>query len=516
MMKMGNSQNTLSNNHVMVSSGDINKSSPVLIMSMMAILAIALITFIQPEWAKSIFVGARRWSVINLDWLFMVSANLLLILSLVLVVSPLGKRRLGNSPKEFSNLAWISMIMASGFGLTLVFWGVAEPAAFYSDWWGTPFNQVSKTPEAAALALSASLYHWGLHPWAIYGMTALAVANAYYNKALPLKLSSAFNPVLKHRWGNVMGLYLDSLAVIATILGVATTLGLGARQVGKALAYLYDIPNTLYSQSMFIVLTSVLLLLVLRMGLNNGIKKFSQVNLVLVVLFLVTIFAVADINNLLGHLVNTPILYLENVVGLSLWSGRVDLKFFHGWTIFYWLWWFSWAPFIGMFIAKISRGRTIRECVLAIIVLPTFLTSVWFSVLGGLSLEQIMQGITRVIEPNLSPSTAIFQMLGQLPLGQWLSFIAMILVLLCLVTTADSSLYVVMKLTQVSADSSNSRRAQFWALMQGTLAIGLLLIGGKKALESVQSASLLIGVLMSVLLVISSVCLMINLKQQKV
>jgi BCCT family betaine/carnitine transporter len=434
----------------------------------------------------------------------------------VLGVSPLGKRQLGNKPKEFSNLAWISMIIASGFGLTLVFWGIAEPAAFYSDWWGTPFNQVANTPAAAKLALSASLYHWGLHPWAIYGMTGLAVAYGYYNQALPLKLSSAFSPILRYRWGNLIAVNIDSLAVIASVLGVATTLGLGARQVGKALAYLYGVPNSIYSQSLFIVIISVALLLVLHKGLHNGIKALSRVNLFLLMLFLVAIFTFADINRLLGHLVNTPIHYLKNVIGLSMWDGRVDLKFFHGWTIFYWLWWFSWAPFMGVFLAKISRGRSVRECVFAFIILPTLFTSVWFSVLGGLSLDQIIQGVDSVLVPRLSPSTAIFQMLGQLPLGQYLSFSAMVLVLLCLVTTADSSLYVVMTLTQLTGTSSRSKGSQFWTLVLGGLAIGLLLIGGKQALETVQSASLLIGVLMSILLMVSSVFLVINLKQEKV
>jgi len=516
-MKLGSPQN-LSNESLSKKIQpiiEINKQPPVFIVSLISIMLITLISLLQPEWAKTVFIGARRWSVINLDWLFMMSANFLLILSIVLAISPLGKKRLGNSPKEFSNLAWISMVLTTGFGLTLVFWSVAEPTAFYSDWWGIPFKHAANTPAAAELALSASLYHWGLHPWAIYGMTALAIAYASYNKALPLKLSSAFYPVLRHGVGKNIGLMIDSLAVIATLLGVATTMGLGARQAGKALAYLYDIPNNLYSQGAFILITSALLLLILQKGLSKGIKRISQVNLILVLLFLVVILAVSGLNTVIGYVVNTPLLYLDKLAEFSQWDGRKDLKFFHGWTIFYWLWWFSWAPFIGLFVARISRGRTVRECVICIIILPTLFTSVWFSVLGGLSLEQIMLGVGDVLSPRLSPSTAIFQMLASLPLGQYLSFIAMILVLFCLVTTSDSSLYVMTTLTCVKEGGSKARLSQFWTLAQGGLAIGLLLIGGKKALESVQSASLLIGVLMSVLLVVASICLLINLKQEK-
>ena len=495
----------------------LDKFSPVFFIAITAILIIVLLSLFQPDWAKSILIGGRRWSVINLDWLFMLCANSLLLLSLILAISPMGKKRLGDSLPEFSNLSWHAMIITTGLGLTLVFWGVAEPAAFYTDWWGVPLNVEPKTPTAVELSLSASLYHWGLHPGAIYCMTGLAIAYACYNKGLPLKISSIFHPILKQQTQKVSGKVIDSLAVIATVFGIATTMGLGARQAAKALEYLYGIPNTLMSQSALIIFTSVVLVIVMQKGLNKGIKRFSLLNISAALIFAFALMLLNDPISTFAVVVNTPITYIENLVAFSQWSDRTDLKFFHGWTIFYWIWWFSWAPFIGMFMARISKGRSIRECVFAVVLMPTLFLVLWFGVLGGIGLEQITQNVGTILEPRLSPSTALFKMLEILPLSQWLSLVAIVLVLLCFVSTSDSSIYVIEMLTRKNADASASKGlTQFWVLIQGSVALCLLVFGGKKALESVQSASLLIGVLMCLLLFIASVCFVYSLKQQDV
>ncbi|EAQ67029.1 choline/carnitine/betaine transport family protein [Marinomonas sp. MED121] len=488
--------------------------SPTFILSIVGLCIICLLSIFLPEMAKHVFENSRRWSVINLDWLFVSLANLFLLVTIVLALSPLGKKRLGNQAKEYSNLAWFSMIITTGFGLTLVFWGVAEPAAFYSDWWGAPLGQTPKTPEAAPLALAASLYHWGLHPWAMYAMMALAVAYATYNLGLPLKLSSAFQPLLAGRFAKPIGSIIDSLAVIATLCGVATTMGLGARQASNALSHLYDIPNTLLSQSAVIILASILLVIILQKGINKGIKRFSLINLVLLLVFAFILFLVADMSGALSLMLSTPQVYAENFVAMSLWDDRSDTKFFHGWTVFYWVWWFSWAPFIGIFIAKISQGRSIRECVFAVVVVPTIFTFIWFSILGGVGLDQLLNNVGSILTPRLSPSTALFQMLAILPLSQWLSLLGILLVLFCFVSTSDTSLYVINKLTSDNPDSTNKLVTQFWVLVQGVVALSLLAFGGKKALESVQSASLMIGVIMCVLLLVASVIFIYNLKRK--
>lgn len=518
MMKMGAPHNFSPIQEPGLSvSEDAGTLFSVLSVSVMSMLVICLLSVIEPEWAKTIFIGARRWSVINLDWLLVSSANLLLIISLILAISPLGKRRLGSQPKEFSNIAWFSMVAFTGFGLTLVFWGVTEPVAFFTDWWGVPFNQTAQTENAAELALSASYYHWGLHPWAIYGMTALAIAHSHFVKSLPLSLSSAFYPILKQQPNSFCAKLIDSITVIATLLGVVTTLGLGARQAAKTLEHLYDIPNSLLSQSVIILVVSSILFVIMQRGLNKGIKRISLFNLILVGVFLAAFLILSEASGSARLVTNASLHYLKSFVALSEWSQRDDLKFFHGWTVFYWLWWFSWAPFIGLFIARISRGRSIRECVIGIIILPTILTYAWFSILGGTGLEQLLQGVSNIVEPRLSPSTAMFNMLSTMPLGQWLSATAILLVLLCFITTSDSSLYIIRKLTNRSNERHNGKKLpQFWLLLQTVLALSLLTFGGKKALESVQSASLLIGVLMSILLLLSSVCLILSLKQNKI
>lgn len=489
--------------------------SPVLLLSVGIILVILLACLLTPEWAKSVFVGGRRWSVINLDWFFVLSANLLLGLCLVLAVTPLGKRKLGTEDVQFSNFAWYSMIIMTGVGLTLVFWGVTEPAAFYTDWWGVPFNHVAQSKEAKSLALAASVYHWGLHPWAIYSVTGLAVAYASYNKGLPLRLSSIFYPILKTHTYKFSGNLIDVLAVVATIFGVATTMGLGARQAAKSLEYLYAIPNTLMSQSVLILIASALLFLVMHLGLVKGIKKFSLANLLLACVFAICLVFLTDLNAALSVFGNTAIEYISNFVALSQWSERTDLKFFHGWTVFYWIWWFSWAPFIGIFIAKISKGRSIRECIFAILVVPSLFSLFWFSSLGGIGLEQITQGLGSIMEPRLSPTTALFKMLSLLPFSQVLAFVAITLVLLCFVSTSTASIYALELLTRNNVTIKSKVVSHFWVFVQAGVAMSLLIFGGKKALESAQSASLLVGVLLCLLLLLASACLLYNLKKDK-
>ena len=487
--------------------------SPVLLLSVGVILVTLLACLLAPEWAKSVFVGGRRWSVINLDWLFVLSANLLLGLCLVLAVSPLGKRKLGTEAVQFSNFAWYSMIITTGVGLTLVFWGVTEPAAFYTDWWGVPFNHAAQSKEAESLALAASVYHWGLHPWAIYSVMGLAVAYASYNKGLPLKLSSVLYPILKSQTHKLSGNLIDVLAVVATIFGVATTMGLGARQAAKSLEYLYAIPNTLMSQSALILIASTLLFFVMHLGLVKGIKKFSLVNLILTCVFAISLVLLTDLNTALSVFGKTALEYANNFVALSQWSERTDLKFFHGWTVFYWIWWFSWAPFIGIFIAKISKGRSIRECIFATLVIPSVFSLFWFSSLGGIGLEQISQGIGEIMEPRLSPTTALFKMLTLLPYSQMLAFVAIVLVLLCFVSTSNASIYVLELLTRKPVTTRSMGLSHFWVFAQAGVAMSLLIFGGKKALESAQSASLLVGVLLCVLLLMASACLIYNLKK---
>jgi len=494
---------------------NLTRFNPVLLLSSAVILIVLLVCLFAPEWAKGIFVGGRRWSVIHLDWLFMLSANLLLGFSLVLAVSPLGKRRLGSESVQFSNFAWYSMIVMTGVGLTLVFWGVTEPAAFYTDWWGVPFNQEARSQEAESLALAASLYHWGLHPWAIYTVMGLAIAYAAYNKGLPLKFSSIFYPFLKQQTHRLSGNVLDTLAVVATVFGVATTMGLGARQAAKSLEYLYAIPNTLISQSVLILVASLLLFLVMHLGLVKGIKKFSLANLILACVFALALVVLAGLTNALSVLGITAFEYANNFIAFSQWSERTDLKFFHGWTIFYWIWWFSWAPFIGLFIARISKGRSIRECVFAILIIPSLFSLFWFSALGGIGLEQISQGIGSIMEPRLSPTTALFKMLEILPFTQVLAFIGIVLVLICFVSTSNASVYSLELLTRNTNQIRSKKVSQFWVLIQACVALSLLVFGGKKALESAQSASLLIGVLLCFLLLIASVGLIYNLKKDK-
>jgi BCCT family betaine/carnitine transporter len=469
--------------------------NPVFGTSAVLILVFIIGALMFPADAKEMLVGARGWAIVNFDWLFIAGANLFVIFCLALIVLPVGKIRLGgtDAKPEFSTMSWFSMLFAAGMGIGLMFWSVAEPVAYYTAWWGTPLNVEAKTPAGADLALGATMFHWGLHPWAIYALVGLALAFFTYNKGLPLTIRSAFYPILGERCWGWMGNVIDILAVVATIFGLATSLGLGAQQASGGLNYLFGIANDLSTQIAVIIAVTAVALISVARGLNGGVKILSNVNMVLAAALISIVFVVGSTSAILASVGSIFVSYVENIIPLSNWIGREDTTFFHDWTVFYWAWWISWSPFVGMFIARVSKGRTVREFVTAVLLAPTVVTLVWMAVMGGSAIDQVSNGVGALAGGLGDVAQAMFQMFENMALTSLLSVLGIVLVLTFFITSADSGSLVIDSITAGGKVDAPMPQRLFWATLVGLIAGTLLVGGGSDALSALQAGAVTTG-----------------------
>ncbi|WP_150909574.1 BCCT family transporter [Marinobacter halotolerans] len=460
------------------------------------IIAFVIGTLLYPEGAGELLTGAKNGAIAVFDWGFLLSANLFVLFCLALIFMPVSKIRIGgvDAKPEFSLLSWFAMLFAAGMGIGLLFWSVAEPAAYYTDWYGTPLGVEPNTPEGAKLAMGATMYHWGLHPWAIYAIVGLSLAFFTYNKGLPLTIRSAFFPILGDRVWGWPGNVIDVVAVLATIFGLATSLGFGAQQAASGLSYLFDIQGGLNVQIAVITgVTAVATISVVR-GIEGGVKLLSNINMSLAALLLLFVLVVGSTSSIFSWVWETTASYASNMFALSNPFGREDSTWFHGWTVFYWAWWISWSPFVGMFIARVSKGRTVREFVTAVLIIPTLITVLWMSAFGGSGIDQIQNDIGALASQGITDtSLAMFQMLENLPLASITSFIAIVLVLVFFVTSSDSGSLVIDSITSGGKIDAPKAQRVFWAVTEGAIAGVLLYVGGDQALNALQAGAVSVG-----------------------
>jgi len=474
-------------------------------------------TLMFPDAANGAFEGAKGWSINNFDWLFMIAGNIFVIFTLVLIVLPVGKVRLGgqDAKPEFSMISWFAMLFAAGMGIGLMFWSVAEPVGYYTNWFGTPLGVEAGTSEAASAAMGATMFHWGLHPWAIYGVVALSLAFFAYNKGLPLTIRSAFYPLIQDKSWGWFGHLIDVLAVMATIFGLATSLGFGAQQAAGGLQFLFGVEGGINTQVAIIIgVTAVAVVSVVR-GLDGGVKVLSNVNMGLAALLLLFVIVFGPTLAVLTGFGTTAVAYAENIIPLSTWFGREDGSFMHDWTVFYWAWWISWSPFVGMFIARVSYGRTVREFLIAVLLVPTLVTVVWMSAFGGTGLEQAAAGVGALAEGIGDYTLATYQMLNELPLTAITSFVAICLVLVFFVTSSDSGSLVIDSITAGGKLDAPVPQRIFWAVMEGLIAGALLFGGGDQALGALQAAAITVGLPFTVVLLAMCVTLYMGLLHEK-
>ncbi|MEI8597939.1 BCCT family transporter [Vibrio sp. M60_M31a] len=467
--------------------------------------------------AKTVLDGIK-WQIIgSFDWLFIISGNIFVIFCLVLIVSPMEKIRLGgkDAVSDYSFLSWLAMLFAAGMGIGLMFWSVAEPVAYFTGWYETPLGVEANTPEAARLALGATMFHWGLHPWAIYGVVALSLAFFAYNKGLPLSMRSIFYPLLGDRAWGWAGHIVDILAVLATLFGLATSLGLGAQQAASGIHHVFGIEAGIGLQVIVITVVTLLAVVSVVRGIDGGVKVISNINMIVAFLLLILVGLIGWAASL-GSIPTTLMAYVENIIPLSNPFGRTDEAWFQGWTVFYWAWWISWSPFVGMFIARVSRGRTVREFITAVLLVPTAVTVVWMSVFGGLAIEQVVDKVGDLGANGLTDvSLAMFQMFDSLPFGNILSFIAIVLVLVFFITSSDSGSLVIDSITAGGKVDAPVPQRIFWALMEGAIAVALLWIGGSEAVQALQAGAISTALPFTIILLAMCVSLLMGMRTER-
>jgi BCCT family betaine/carnitine transporter len=468
------------------------------ISALTVILFVVLTLALQNE-VEPLFGAIRGWVTSNLSWFFIGAANIFVVLCLFLIVSPLGKVRLGgkDATPDHSYLGWFSMLFAAGMGIGLMFYGVGEPMSHFgssmggvsvgadglrTDW--APLGAAAGDAEAAkGLAMAATIFHWGLHPWAIYAIVGLALALFAFNKGLPLSMRSIFYPLIGERVWGWPGHVIDILAVFATLFGLTTSLGLGAEQAAAGLEYLFGIAATDVSKVLLIMgITGIALASVLA-GLEKGVKQLSQINMGLAIALLVFIIVVGPTAAILTGFFSNLGGYLVNLPALSNPVARADANFSQGWTAFYWAWWISWSPFVGMFIARVSRGRTVREFLVSVLLVPTAFSILWMTAFGGTGIGQLVNdGFTGVQDAALE--LQLFSMLGQLPWTAISSFVGIVLVIVFFVTSSDSGSLVIDTITAGGKVNAPVPQRVFWVVTEGVVAIALLLGGGLVALQA--------------------------------
>ncbi len=484
--------------------------NPVFVSSALLILVFVILSLIFPEQANAGLNATRVWIGEVFDWLFLSAGNLFVLFCLLLILLPIGRIRIGgqDATPEFSVLSWFSMLFAAGMGIGLMFWSVAEPVGYFTEWFGTPLGIEGGTEESRTAALGATMYHWGLHPWAIYSVVGLSLAFFAYNKGLPLTIRSAFYPLLGDRiWGPI-GHVIDTLAVLATMFGLATSLGLGAQQAASGMEFLFGIDGGLNTQVAIIIgVTTVALISVMR-GINGGVKLLSNINLTVAALLLLFVMLAGGLLAFLANAGTTVTAYVQYILPLSNPVGREDETFYHSWTIFFWAWWISWSPFVGMFIARVSRGRTVRQFVTAVLLVPTVVTIVWMSAFGGSGLDQVREGAGALAGGISDSSLALFQMLQQLPFTLITSFLSIVLVLVFFITSSDSGSLVIDSITSGGKTDAPQSQRLFWATIEGVVAGVLLAVGGAAALNALQAGAVSTGLPFTIILLLMCVSLM--------
>jgi BCCT family betaine/carnitine transporter len=493
--------------------------NPVFAISALSVVAFVAFTLIFPDTATSIFGMLFSSVTKGFDWFFIGSANIFVILSLVLVVSPYGNVRLGgrDAKPDFGYLSWFSMLFAAGMGIGLMFYGVSEPLSHFSsslggisigedgvrtDW--APLGAATSPEEAVRLGMAASIGHWGLHPWAIYAIVGLSLALFSYNKGLPLTIRSAFYPIFGERVWGWPGHIIDILAVFATLFGLATSLGLGAVQANAGFHKVFGVPIDSTVQVILIIgITSIALFSVVR-GLEAGVKLLSEINMGLAFSLLLFVFVAGPTLLLVTDLGDFLLAYIQYLPALSNPVGRDDVNFMQGWTSFYWAWWISWSPFVGMFIARVSRGRTVREFLISVLLIPSLVCVIWMSIFGGTAISQVVRdGYTAAQQADLP--LQFFAMLDGLPFTSITSFIGVILVVVFFVTSSDSGSLVIDAITSGGKVDAPAPQRVFWCVFEGIVAIVLLLSAG--GLKSLQSMVISTGLPFTIVLLVMCVAI---------
>ncbi|KLU62701.1 glycine betaine transporter OpuD [Peptococcaceae bacterium CEB3] len=468
---------------------DRKKSSnrAVLYVSSVIVLLFVLFGMFAPTAMNKVVNSVFSFLTTEFGWLYLLAVAFFVAFAFGIAFSRYGQIKLGkdDDKPEFNNFQWFAMLFGGGMGIGLVFWSVAEPMM---DYMSPPVGR-GGTPEAMQTAMRIVFFHWGISAWVIFAIGGLALAYFQFRKGLPFLVSSAFYPLLGERIYGPIGKAIDILSVFATVFGVATSLGLGSSQIATGFQYIWGIKATSLSITIIIAVITVLFTLTTISGLHKAMQMAANIKVWLSIAFMVFIFLFGGTLFILNNFTNALGAYLANFVSQSLWMGNIP--WLKSWTIFYWAWWIAWAPFVGQFVARVSKGRTIREFILAVSLLPAGFSLIWLAIYGGAGfhLNQLSGGaIQTAVKTDYT--TALFAALKQMPLYSLTGPLAIVLIIASFVAAADSATYVLAMLTSDGNMNPGRKLRSFWGILQGILTIMLILVGGKAALTALQTASI--------------------------
>jgi BCCT family betaine/carnitine transporter len=475
--------------------------NPVFVVSALFVVILVVATLLFQDLAAALFADMRIWVTSTFDWFFVISANIFVLFCFAIAFSRLGRIRLGGhgAQPRYGYPGWLAMLFAAGVGIGLMFFGVLEPVTHTLQ---PPLGiDPADTDTARAVGMAAAINHWGLHAWAIYAIVGLSLAFFSFNRGLPLTLRSAFFPLLgKAVWGP-FGHVVDTVAVLATLFGLAVSLGFGAEQIAGGLDYLFGIPYGNASKILLIIAIISIALVSVVAGLDKGVKRLSELNMGLAAALWLFVLVTGPTLVILATIARSVVDYLHYLPSLNNWIGRDDTAFLHGWSTFYWAWWISWSPFVGKFIARVSYGRTVREFITWVLIVPTLISLLWMSTFGGTALDQLLTDGYRGVAESV-PELALFRMLEQLPLSGIVSTVSVFLIAIFFVTSADSGSLVMDIITAGGKFDAPVKQRVFWCLLAGLVAIALMLGGG---MASLQSLTISIGLPFAVVLLLMCV-----------
>lgn len=497
----------------------------VFMISGLTVVAFVFLTLAFQNHLGPLFGDLRSWLTTNLDWFFLGAGNIFVLICLFLIFSPLGKVRIGGTEAkpDYSYAGWFSMLFAAGMGIGLMFYGVSEPMSHFSSSlagtsaengvrtdWAPLGGAVGDTETAMRLGMAATIYHWGLHPWAIYAVLALGLALFAFNKGLPLTMRSVFYPLLGERVWGWPGHIIDILAIFATLFGLATSLGIGASQAGAGLNYLFGIPSGTTTEIILVLAITAVALISVLAGMDAGVKRLSEINMALALLLLVFVILVGPTLAIVSGFFSNLGAYIQYLPALSVPVNREDANFASGWTAFYWAWWISWSPFVGMFIARVSRGRTVREFMISVLLVPSLACVLWMTAFGGTAIDQLVNDGYKAVAESTLP-LKLFTMLDALPLSEITSLIAIVLVVVFFVTSSDSGSLVIDAIAAGGKVNAPKPQRIFWCTFEGLIAIALMLGGGLAALQAMAVST---GFPFTIVLLVASVSLLKGLASE--
>ncbi|MGL6199014.1 MAG: glycine betaine uptake BCCT transporter [Lachnospiraceae bacterium] len=492
------------------------KNSLVFIISLILTGTIALWAVFLKDSFTTVSNVVLDFISINFGWLYLIVMLFFIVFAVAIALSKYGKIKLGpdDSKPEYKTVSWFAMLFGCGMGVGLVFWGISEPISHFVN----PMGMEGGTAEAAEFAMRESYMHWGIHPWANYAIIGLALAYFQFRKNKPGLISTIFEPLIGEKgvkgfWGKL----IDVLAIFATVAGVVTSLGLGVLQINSGLNYLFGIPTTLVIQIIIIAVISVIYIWSAVSGIDKGIKLISDANLYIAIGLMILVFIVGPKIEILNNFTNTLGQYLGDIVPESLMTKSYsDNSWVESWRVFYWSWWIAWAPFVGVFIARISRGRTIREFIAGVVIAPALGSLLWFAIFGTLGINLGINGelaLDTLAEIASVPETGLFVVMQEYPLGMVLSLIALVLLCTFFITSANSGTFVLSMLSSEGDLNPPNGKKVLWGVVQAVLAVGLLIAGG---LEPLQTISIVAAFPFIFIMIFACVSLVKALKSEKV